>query len=88
MMSVGAPALPQTIVLICLGVVLTWSYIRSGGSVLTVTVLHGLQNGLVVLNRGLSITDATWLMMGVYLFVAIFLIVVDRRIFFAEPALQ
>ena len=88
MMSVGAPAFPQTIVLICLGVVLTWAYIRSGGSVLTVTVLHGLQNGLVVLNRGLSIADATWLMMGVYLFIAIFLIVVDRRIFFAKPALQ
>ena len=66
MMSAGAPAIPQTLVLIALGVFLTWTYFRSGGSLLAVTLLHGLQNGLVVLNRGLGIAEATWLMMGVY----------------------
>jgi len=86
MMSVGAPAIPQTVVLVCLGIILTWAYIRSGGSVLTVTLLHGIQNGLVVLNRGLSISDSTWLMMGVYLVLTILIVVFDRQMFFAKPS--
>jgi membrane protease YdiL (CAAX protease family) len=87
MMSVGAPAIPQTIVLIALSVVLTWVYIHSGGSLLAVTLLHGIQNGLVVLNRGLSIPDSTWLMMGVYAVLAVLLIIFDRRTFLAKPSI-
>jgi membrane protease YdiL (CAAX protease family) len=86
MMSVGAPAIPQSIVLICLGIILTWAYVRSGGSVLTVTLLHGVQNGLVVLNRGLAIADATWLMMWVYLALAVGLVIVERKMFFSRPS--
>jgi membrane protease YdiL (CAAX protease family) len=88
MMSAGAPAIPQTIVLIALSIFLTWTYVRSGGSLLAVTLLHGLQNGLVVLNRGLDIAEATWLMMGVYVLLAGLLIFFERRIFFARPATQ
>lgn len=84
MMSVGAPAIPQTIVLIGLSLILTWVYVRSGGSLLAVTLLHGIQNGLVVLNRGLDITDATWLMMGVYIILAFALIIFDRRTMLAK----
>jgi len=84
MMSVGVPAIPQTIVLIALSVVLTWAYIHSGGSLLTVTVLHGVQNGLVVVNRGLGMAESTWLMMGVYVAFSVLLIVFDRRTFFAK----
>lgn len=86
MMSVGAPAVPQMIVLVAMSVVLTWAYVRSGGSLLTVTLLHGIQNGLVILNRGLSIAEGTWLMMGVYVLLAVLLILFDRRMFFAKPA--
>lgn len=86
MMSVGAPAIPQTLVLLCLGIVLTWAYVRSSGSVLTVTLLHGVQNGLVVLNRGLSIADATWLMMWVYLALAVGLVVAERKMFFSKAS--
>jgi uncharacterized protein len=85
MMSVGVPAIPQTIVLIALSVILTWAYVHSGGSLLAVTMLHGIQNGLVVLNRGLDITEATWLMMGVYVILALGLIVFDRRPLLARP---
>lgn len=85
MMSVGAPAIPQTIVLIALSVILTWAYVHSGGSLLAVTLLHGIQNGLVVLNRGLDMADATWLMMGVYILLALALIVFDRRTLLAKP---
>lgn len=86
MMSVGSPAIPQTIILICLNIILTWAYVRSGGSVLTVTLLHGVQNGLVVINRGLTNAEATWLMMGVYLILAFLFVVIDRRMFFAKPS--
>jgi len=85
MMSVGAPAVPQTVVLVALSVVLTWLYVRSGGSLLAVTLLHGVQNGLVVLNRGLGMAESTWLMMGVYLLIAVLLVLLDRRLFLARP---
>lgn len=84
MMSVGAPAFPQTIVLVSLGIVLTWAYVRSGGSVLSVTLLHGVQNGLTVLNRGLPIGEVTWLMFWVYLVLAIIVIAADRHMFFTK----
>jgi membrane protease YdiL (CAAX protease family) len=84
MMSAGAPAVPQTIVLIALSVVLTWVYVHSGGSLLAVTLLHGLQNGLVILNRGLTLSEGTWLMMGVYGLLAVLIVVLDRRTFFAK----
>ena len=85
-MSVGAPAIPQTLGLIAFSVILTWAYVHSGGSLLTVTLLHGVQNGLVVINRGLGMAEATWLLMGVYVLFAILLVSFDRRMFFAKPS--
>lgn len=86
MMSAGSPAIPQTIVLICLGIVITWGYVRSGGSVFTTTLIHGAQNGFVVINRGLTNADATWLMMWTYLLLAVIFVLADRKMFFAKPA--
>ena len=85
MISTGAAAFPQTLVLLALSIFLTWTYIHSGGSLLAVTLLHGVQNGLVVLNRGLDIAEATWLMMGVFIVLALLFIYFDRRMFFARP---
>lgn len=84
MMSEGAPAIAQVGTVILISVILTWVYVRSGGSVLAVTLLHGVQNGLVVLNRGLGIAEATWLMMGVYLVLAALFVFMDRRTFFTR----
>lgn len=85
MMQVGAPAIPQTIMLLALGIFITWVYVRSGGSLLATTFLHGVQNGFIVINRGLGMAEATWLMMGVYVVLAILLVIFDRRTFFARP---
>ena len=85
-MNAGAPAIPQLLVLIFLNVIITWAYARSGGSILTTTLLHGVQNGLVVINRGLSLSESTWLMMWTYLILAILFIAVERRLFFAKPS--
>lgn len=85
MMSSGAPALPQTLVLIALSVFLTWIYVRSNGSLLAVALLHGIQNGLVILNRGIGIAEATWLMMGVYVVLAALLVILERRTFSTRP---
>ena len=87
MMSVGAPAIPQTLGLIALSVLLTWVYVRSRGSLLAVTLLHGIQNGLVVINRGLGMAESTWLLMGVYVVFAVLLVLFDRPTFFAKPSM-
>ena len=86
MMSVGAPAIPQTLGLIALSVILTWVYVHSGRSLLAATLLHGVQNGLVVLNRGLGMAESTWLLMSVYVLFAVLLVIFDRHTFFAKPA--
>jgi membrane protease YdiL (CAAX protease family) len=65
-------------------VILTWAYVRSRGSLVTVTLLHGVQNGLVVINRGLSIAESAWLMMGVYLVLALLFVISDRQILSAR----
>jgi hypothetical protein len=84
MMSVGSPVIPQTIVLVCLGILITWIYVRSGGSVLAATMLHGSQNSLVVINRGLTNAEATWLMLLAYLLLAAVFVIVERRLFFSK----
>jgi membrane protease YdiL (CAAX protease family) len=85
MMSEGTPMLPQTISLLCLSIILTWAYVRSGKSLMTVALLHGVQNGLTVLNRGVTIAEVTWLMMAAYLILAGLLIALDRKMFFSRP---
>ena len=41
---------------------------------------------MVVLNRGVPILDATWLMMGVYFVIAILFVYFDRHMFFAKSS--
>lgn len=85
MMNEGAPAIPQTIFTMSLGIFLVWAYVRSGGSVLTTTLIHGGQNAFVVLNRGLTMSTSTWLNMWVYLALAVILVLAERRMFFSKP---
>ena len=84
MISEGVPVLAQVGTIILTSIVLTWAYVRSGGSILTVTLLHGLQNGMVVLNLGIPMVDGAWLTISVYIVIAILLIYFDRRLFFTK----
>jgi membrane protease YdiL (CAAX protease family) len=87
MMSVGTHPIAQVGSVILLSVILTWAYVRSGHSLWTVTFLHGVQNGLVVLNRGLPIGPASWLLVASYFIFVVVLILIDRRTFFTKPSI-
>ena len=84
MMSVGTHPIAQVGSVTLLSIILTWAYVRSNHSLWTVTILHGVQNGLVVLNRGLSIGPASWLLFISYFILAAALILLDRQTFFTR----
>ena len=86
MMSVGTHPIAQVGSVVLISIILTWAYIRSGHNLWTVTFLHGVQNGLVVLNRGLSIVPASWLLFASCFILAVALILFDRRTFFTKPS--
>ena len=86
MLSVGTPPIAQVGSVLLISIILTWAYVRSGHSLWTVTFLHGVQNGLVVLNRGLSIVPASWLLFASCFIIAVILLILDRRTFFAKPS--
>ena len=86
MMSVGTHPIAQVGSVLLISIILTWAYVRSGHSLWTVTFLHGVQNGLVVLNRGLSIIPASWLLFASCFIIAAILLILDRRTFFAKPS--
>lgn len=86
MMSESVPAIAQVGSVLLISIILTWAYVRSGYSLWAVTFLHGVQNGLVVLNRGLSIIPASWLLFASCFVMAVLLILLDRRTFFTKPS--
>ena len=86
MMSESVPAIAQVGSVLLISIILTWAYVRSGHSLWAVTFLHGVQNGLVVLNRGLSIVPASWLLFASCFLMAVLLILFDRRTFFTKPS--
>ncbi len=88
MMSVGTHPIAQVGSVVLISILLTWAYVRSGHSLWAVTFLHGVQNGLVVLNRGLSIVPASWLLLASYFVIAVILLIFDRRTFFAKPSVS
>jgi len=88
MMSVGTHPIAQVGSVVVISIILTWVYVRSGHSLWTVTVLHGVQNGLVVLNRGLSIVPASWLLFASCFILAVALILFDQRTFFTKPSVS
>jgi membrane protease YdiL (CAAX protease family) len=71
MMYEAAPPLPTLLHLIALSVLITWLYVQSGGSVVLTTIFHAAQSFFVIVNEGISQSQQTWLMAGVYLAAAL-----------------
>jgi len=86
MMNEGVSAIAQAGSVLLISIILTWAYVRSRHSLWTVTLLHGVQNGLVILNRGLSIVSGSWLLFAACFILAVALILLDRRTFFTRPS--
>ena len=71
----GAPIAPFMVWMVALGVVFTWLYNRTGGSLLPVALLHGAINSAGVIFPGVPLL----LEVGVTLVAAIVLVLADRR---------
>jgi len=74
MMNEGAPPLPTVLALVGASVLFTWLYVNSGGSIVLTTLFHAAQSFFVIVNEGLTMTQQAWLMAGVYLAVALIVV--------------
>jgi membrane protease YdiL (CAAX protease family) len=61
-MNAGAHWLPTILQLVGLSVILTWLFVRTGGSIMMPILFHAGQNLLVIVNGGIPLTQQLWLM--------------------------
>jgi membrane protease YdiL (CAAX protease family) len=76
MIYAGFPLLPTLFQLIGLSVLITWLYTRTGGNVLLTSLFHAAQSFFVIVNEGIPPMQLVWLMAGVYLGLAIIIVIV------------
>ena len=81
----GLPLLPTLFQLIGLSVLITWLYTRTGGNVLLTSLFHAAQSFFVIVNEGIPPTQLVWLMAGVYLGLAIIIVIVAVSSFSRKP---
>ncbi len=75
MIHAGVSPLATMIYLVSMSVLLTWLFVKSGGSVLLVTFFHAGQSFFVLVNEGIVLAQQTWLMAGVGLVLALLVVV-------------
>jgi len=81
----GLPLLPTLFQLIGLSVLITWLYTRTGGNVLLTSLFHAAQSFFFIVNVGIPPTQLVWLMAGVYLGLAIIIVIVAVSSFSRTP---
>jgi membrane protease YdiL (CAAX protease family) len=74
MMNEGASPLATLLGLVGGSVLFTWLYVNSEGSIVLTTLFHAAQSFFVIVNEGLTGTQQTWLMAGVYPAVALIVV--------------
>ncbi len=85
MIYAGLPLLPTLFQLIGLSVLITWLYTRTGGNVLLTSLFHAAQSFFVIVNEGIPPTQLVWIMVGVYLGLAIIIVIVAVSSFSRKP---
>jgi hypothetical protein len=76
MMNEGASPLATLLGLIGGSVLFTWLYVNSDGSIVLTTLFHAAQSFFIILNDGITGPQQAWLMAGVYLSVALIVVLV------------
>jgi membrane protease YdiL (CAAX protease family) len=76
MIYAGLPLLPTLLQLIGLSVLITWLYLRTDGKILLTSLFHAAQSFFVIVNQGIPPTNLVWLMTGVYLALALIVVIV------------
>jgi membrane protease YdiL (CAAX protease family) len=86
MMNEGAPPLPTILGLVGGSVLFTWLYVNSNGNIVLTTPFHAAQSFFVIVNEGLTVTQQAWLMAGVYLAVALIVVLATGSRLTRRPA--
>lgn len=86
MMNEGAPPLPTILGLVGGSVLFTWLYVNSNGNIVLTTLFHAAQSFFVIVNEGLTVTQQAWLMAGVYLAVALIVVLATGSRLTRRPA--
>jgi uncharacterized protein len=85
LMFAGLPLLATLLQLIGLSVLITWLYMRTGGNILLTSLFHASQSFFVIVNAGVPPTQLVWLMAGVYLAVALVIVIIAGSDFARKP---
>jgi membrane protease YdiL (CAAX protease family) len=88
MIYAGLPLLPTLLQLIGLSVLISWLYMKTGGNILLTSLFHAAQSFFVIINEGIPLVQLVWLMAGVYLALAIILVVVAGSSFARKPVTE
>ena len=76
----------EGLVVLAFALPLTWIFVRSGRNVLVVTVMHGAMNAFGIVAANIAPAEALWFVLASASVVAVVLLLIDWRMWFARPA--
>lgn len=88
MMNEGVPALPTVLAVASVSVLTTGLYVNTGGNLVLVIVFHAAQNLFTIVNEGIALVPMAWLMLVVYLALALIVVILTGRNLTRQPSEQ
>ena len=85
MINAGLLLLPTLLQLSGLSVLINWFYLRTSGNILLTSLFHAAQSFFVIVNEGIPLTQLGWVMAGVYLALALIVVIVAESSFARKP---